>query len=122
MRKNRIGCLFGIFLLFTTILSAQQGQFINWKDYSGKVYIQLVDGMLQISPLAANAVRIQYQKSANRQLPEWVYVDSLSNKVAYQIKDNSHEIGIRLSQMSVIVNKQTGQLTFRDSQGKKIFS
>ena len=49
MRKNGIGCLLTIFLLFTTILSAQQGQFINWKDYSGKVYVQLVDGMLQIS-------------------------------------------------------------------------
>ena len=111
-----------IFLLFTTILSAQQGQFINWKDYSGKVYVQLVDGMLQISPMAANAVRIQYQKSVNRQLPEWIYIDSLSNKAAYQIKDNSNEIRIKLSRMSVIVNKQTGQLTFRDSQGKKIFS
>ena len=122
MRKNGIGCLLTIFLLFTTILSAQQGQFINWKDYSGKVYVQLVDGMLQISPMAANAVRIQYQKSVNRQLPEWIYIDSLSNKAAYQIKDNSNEIRIKLSRMSVIVNKQTGQLTFRDSQGKKIFS
>lgn len=122
MNLKHVWCLLGMILSFSSLSANRQNTLIDVKDNSGKVDIALEDANLRIIPLADNAVRLQYQKKANRQLPEWVYVDSLQAPTPYRIREKGNELTVKLPAISVVVNKLTGQVTFFDSQNKKIFA
>lgn len=107
-------------MLLSLLPAAGQNTVTTWADDSGQVNIRLTDGNLRIIPLTDNAVRVQYSKAVNRQLPEWVYVDAASAKTFYKIKEMKTDLKIKLKEMSVAVNKESGRITFFDSQDKKI--
>lgn len=121
MRTLILKSFFCLSVMLLPLLSvAGQNTVTTWVDDSGQVNIRLTDGNLRIIPLADNAVRVQYSKAANRQLPEWVYVDVASAETFYKIKETKTALKIKLKEMSVAVNKESGRITFFDSQDKKI--
>lgn len=121
MRTLILKTLFCLSAMLLFLLSAAgQNTVTTWADDSGQVNIRLTDGNLRIIPLADNAVRVQYSKAVNRQLPEWVYVDAASAETFYKIKETKTALKIKLKEMSVAVNKESGRITFFDSQDKKI--
>ncbi len=87
------------------------------------VVFHLEDGTLIVHPLADNAVRVQFEKSKNRTLPEWVYTtEALNEPVYHKVKEDEKKIDVRLKSISLTYNKQTKLITFRDAKGRVLLS
>lgn len=83
--------------------------------------IQLKDGTLTLTPMADNAVRIQYHNAQTHELPEWVYQPS-SDKVKCKIKRSSRLVTLSLKRMTLTVSLPDGLIRAEDAAGKEIFS
>jgi len=83
-----------LFLLFTSC---------GPKSVSNRIEIAIDEGTLIITPMAENAVRVQYQKEHKYDLPEeWLYVDSTEPQP---------------SKIKVSIDKEKGAIKFFDAKG-----
>ncbi len=110
---KRISCLC-LFLL--AVLSAVVAQEKN--VYS----IPFDEGTLVVTPLQANAVRIQYVEGEMQELPEWIYVASDNADIKCKRKDTKEGTVLKLKQMSVNVNRQTQQVVVTDARGDVVLT
>ncbi len=78
--------------------------------------IQLKDGTLTLTPMADNAVRIQYHNAQTHELPEWVYQPS-SDKVKCKIKRSSRLVTLSLKRMTLTVSLPDGLIRAEDAAG-----
>ena len=83
------------FLLFISFFSLLcQGQVVKgFQQLSDKVNVTLADGILSISPLSDNAVRIKFYKETEGDLPELVFT-SETVPPAFQVIDSPSKLKI----------------------------
>ncbi len=93
----------------------------NFIQSSDRVDITLEDGILSISPLSENAVRIRYCKETAGTLPELILTAGIPNPV-FQVSDLPSKLEIIVKGITVVLDKQSGTLTFTDNSGKIFLS
>ena len=93
----------------------------DFKQLSDRVNITLEDGILSISPLAENAVRIRYYKETEGTLPELILTTGIPNPV-FQVSDLPSKLEINVKGVAVVFDKQSGILSFADYSGKIFLS
>jgi alpha-D-xyloside xylohydrolase len=114
----KLRCLF-IICLFPLICKGQAVK--SFKQSSDKVVITLSDGTLSISPLAENALRVQFYKDTKAEVPELIFTSAVMAP-NIQVSDSPSELKIKEKNMVVIVDKQTGKLAFADNTGMVFLS
>ena len=103
IRRGRLSatlCL-GIALGSPMVWAGITPQVLSFKDTGKSLKIELSDGSLNLTPMAENAVRVQFQKESVRKMPEWVYVKQDGSHPTYHIKDDKRTITLQLGQMTV---------------------
>ncbi|HEY5509150.1 MAG TPA: TIM-barrel domain-containing protein, partial [Paludibacter sp.] len=99
-----------------------QGQVVKgFKQLSDKVNVTLFDGTLSISPLTGNAVRVKFYKETEGNLPELVFTSDVVTP-EFQVSDLPSKLEIKLKKMIVLLDKQTGKLSYADNAGKVFLS
>jgi len=99
-----------------------QGQIVkSFKQMRDRVIITLSDGTLSISPLADNAVRIKFYKATEGNLQELVFTSGIATP-AFQVIDLPFRIEIKANKIIVLLDKQTGKLSYVDNTGKVFLS
>lgn len=88
---------------------------------SDRVNVTLADGMLSISPLADNAVRIKLYKSTEEDLKELVFITKASAP-AFQVADSPSKLEIKAPKITVSLDKLTGKLSYADKTGEVFLS
>ena len=110
-----------LFLLAVLSLSACQKATVKIDDY--KVLISISDGTLSVTPLADDAIRVQY-------IPNGIELPELENLIYTEKQDERaciyKQIGSRVTVsahgdgLRAVVNARTGKITFKDANGKVI--
>jgi len=94
------------------------GQVVKgFKQLSDKVNITFSDGILSISPLTGNAVRIKFYKETEGSLPELVFTSGVTIP-RFKVSDSRSKLEIKVTNISVSLDKQTGRLSYADNTGK----
>lgn len=126
-RSRLIGLLIGC--LTTLVLHANQlnyistdleiskvgsveNKIISWIQKESQVEVQTTEGKLLFTPQSENAVRVQYIQGKPDFLPEYVFIEK-NTDVSFQIKESLSQ----LPKLIVYVNKEQGNLTFKDEKG-----
>jgi alpha-D-xyloside xylohydrolase len=95
-----------------------QGQIVKgFKQATDRVNVTLSEGTLCICPLTGNAVRVKFYKETEGNLPELILTSSVP-KPEFQVSDLPSKLEIKVKSMMVIVDKQTGNLSFTDQSGE----
>ncbi len=97
-------------------------QVLSFKDTGKSLKIELSDGSLNLTPMAENAVRVQFQKESVRKMPEWVYVKQDGSHPTYHIKDDKRTITLQLGQMTVEIDKQSSRVNYYDGAGQLVLA
>lgn len=104
-------------LLFCANLSATVG----YKKGDKSVVVKINNGTLTLLPVADNAVRVQYYETFGIALPELVLTgEAVLPK--FSVVETNNGIKLLLSELTVDVNTNSGNLTFTDSNGKLLLS
>jgi len=93
----------------------------SFKQLPDRVNITLSDGTLSISPLTENAVRIKFYKVTEGNLPELVFTSDMATP-EFQVSDSPSKLEIKVKKMIVLLDKQTGKLSYADNTGKVFLS
>ena len=111
------------FLLFISFFSLLcQGQVVKgFQQLSDKVNVTLADGILSISPLSDNAVRIKFFKLSEGDLPEFVFASETATP-DFRVVDFSSRLEIKTSKITVLIDKSNGKLTYADNEGNMFLS
>jgi len=112
-----------IYLLILSILPLIcNAQVLNsFEKYNDKVKVSLSDGTLEIIPLTENAVRVKFYKDDVINLPELIFNPNTAIPF-FKVTDSLSRIEIEQGNIIVIVEKQTGNLSFADNLGKIFLS
>ncbi|MBO5380504.1 MAG: DUF5110 domain-containing protein [Bacteroides sp.] len=110
---KRISCLCMFLLAGLSVVVAQEKNVYS---------IPFDEGTLVVTPLQANAVRIQYVEGEMQELPEWIYVASDNAGIKCKRKDTKEGTVLKLKQMSVNVNRQTQQVVVTDAKGDVVLT
>lgn len=110
---KRISCLCMFLLAGLSVVVAQEKNVYS---------IPFDEGTLVVTPLQANAVRIQYVEGEMQELPEWIYVASDNAGIKCKRKDTKEGTVLKLKQMSVNVNRQTQQVVVTDARGDVVLT
>lgn len=110
---KRIYCLCMFLLAGLSVVVAQEKNVYS---------IPFDEGTLVVTPLQANAVRIQYVEGEMQELPEWIYVASDNAGIKCKRKDTKEGTLLKLKQMSVSVNRQTQQVVVTDARGDVVLT
>jgi len=95
-----------------------QGQvFKSYKQTMESISITLSDGILGIYPIAENAIRIKYSKDTEVQEPELIFTTK-TKLPEFQVSDSPSKLEIKVKSMMIVVDKQTGSLSYADQSGK----
>src|SRR5690606_17281913 len=105
-----------IFLLFPIFCLGQSVK--SYTKQSHKIMVVLDSGALHISPLSDGAVRIQYAKDFNYANQEELVFTSAVAVPKFNVSETVSAIEITTSKMTVVLNKQTGALSYKDASGK----
>jgi len=81
------------------------------------VQITLDNGSLGIYPVSDNAVRIQFSKGQNPQVPE-IVLTSVVATPSFQVSDAPSKLEIRTKNLLVSLDKTTGVLSYANQDGK----
>jgi alpha-D-xyloside xylohydrolase len=108
-----------ILWLFSTSLIA--GEIKKWSKTDTAVTFSLPKGTLTIYPLTNNTVRVRFSKEGTHMSQSII----LSEKVktpTFTVKESKSEILIELKKLTVVVDRNTSVLKFKDAFGKIILS
>ena len=113
---------FKLFLIIVLSPLLCHGQVVKgFKQLSDRVDITLSDGTLSIAPLADNAVRIKFYKVSEGNLSELVFTSGALTP-AFQVSDSPSKLEIKAPKLTVLLDKQTGKLSYADNAGKVFLS
>ncbi len=99
-----------------------QGQVVkSFSRSTNGVIVNLTDGTLNISPLADNAVRIRCYEGSEPEVPELIFTSKHATP-EFEVTHSSSMIEVKESRIAVIVDRQTGKLSFANSSGKVFLS
>jgi len=107
------------YLLFLFIIPALcKAQIIkNFQKLPDGITINLTEGMLDITPLEDNAVRIKFYKEGKIKIPELVFTSKVSTP-EFKVSESSSKIELKIKRITVTVDKKTANLSFSDNSGK----
>jgi len=105
-----------LFLLFIPALCYSQSlqTFTQEKD---KITVAFSNGVLHIIPLNDNSVRIQFTDGTKIELPELILTSAAQTPV-FDVKESDSSIVLVLKNISVYLDKKTGQLVYSDKSGQ----
>lgn len=104
-------------LLLSLIPLLCQGQtFKSFNQTKEGVSITLPDGTLSVSPLTDNSVRVKFSKGVETPLQELVFI-SKTQTPEFKVIDAAAQLEIRSKKITVIIDKQTGSLSYANSSG-----
>ena len=106
-------CLFPLLCLGQVVKSFQQS--------GNGVNIILSEGILNISLMADNAVRVKFYKEAEDKVPELIFT-STNKDQKLSVTDLTSELELKGERIIVFVDKQTGNLSFENNEGKIFLS
>lgn len=86
---------------------------------SGKIELELKTGKLTLIPLNQNSIRVQFSQPDSEPVEELIYTESVKAPKP-QIKENDQQVSFTLDGISVMFDKQTEALTFKDRNGRVI--
>jgi alpha-D-xyloside xylohydrolase len=89
----------------------------NFKQSAQGINITLPEGTLGIYPLSDNTIRVKYFQNEEPIQPELVFTTSLTIP-GFVTKSSASIIEVKTKNITVFVDKQTGQLSFADRSGK----
>lgn len=101
--------------LFPILCTAQT--FISFIQTKEGVSIALTDGTLDVFPLTDNSVRIKFFKGAETSLQELVFTTKAQTP-GFKVVDAVSQLEIKSKKITVIIDKQTGSLSYANSSGK----
>jgi alpha-D-xyloside xylohydrolase len=85
------------------------------------VTIVFDEGKLDIQPFTDNAARIKFYKGTEEKLPELVFTEK-QNATDFNVADSPSKVEVKCKSISILVDKQTGKVSFADKAGKIIAS
>lgn len=106
---------FIIISLFPVLCQGQEVK--SFKLTKDRVNVTLQEGTLSICPLTENAVRVKFYKGPEAQMPELVFTSSVPTP-QFKVSDSPTKLEIKGKKIIVILDKQTGKLSFADNSGK----
>ncbi len=106
--------LFIILLLF--ILQGCQKE-LNYREKPDGVKIDLPEGTLGIYPASDNSVRIRLFKGEKPEIPEFILTANTPTP-EFETTETSSELIIKLKEMQVIIDKETGNLSYASPSGE----
>ena len=86
-----------------------------------KLSIQLSEGTLNIVPLSAKAIRIQWIKDIPAEKQEFVFINKLEAP-SFKVTETTAKLKLSTSVITVSFNKQNGVIDYSDSNGKVFLS
>ncbi|MGE5796599.1 MAG: TIM-barrel domain-containing protein, partial [Ignavibacteria bacterium] len=89
----------------------------DFKQVSDGIEVTMKDGTLSISPLTEDAVRIKFYKGVEAKLPELIFTSPYMPP-EFKIIDSPSQLELQVKKIIVSVDKQTGNLSFKDNSGK----
>jgi len=99
-----------------------QGQVVkSFKQLKDGLNVTLSNGTLNISSFAENAVRIKFYKGVEAKVPELIFTSDYSAP-PFKIYDLSSKLELKGKKITVILDKQTGKLSFANNAGKIFLS
>jgi len=111
--------IFVIIILFPVF--SQRHDVKNFKQLEDRIDVTLSEGTLSIHPLTHNTVRIKFYKNVETRIPELIFTTSILTP-KFQVTDTDSKLEIKLKNIIVDLNKQTGKLSFADNSGKIFLS
>ena len=101
-----------VFLIFTGCKKE-----FNYRQVSKGIDIDLPEGNLCIYPVSSNAVRIKLFKEEEPEIPEFILTYGTATP-DFQTVETSSELTIKLKDIQIIVDKNTGCLSYASSTGE----
>jgi alpha-D-xyloside xylohydrolase len=99
-----------------------QGQDVkSFKQLNDRIDVTLSEGMLSIYPLTENVIRIKYFRDTEVPVPELIFTSSVPTP-KFQIFDTDSKLEIKDKNIIVVLDKQTGKLSFEDNAGEIFLS
>jgi len=83
------------------------------------ISITLPEGTLGIYPMTDNAIRVNLSNEPNEKLQELVFLKQSGNP-AFNVTDSPSIVEVKCKNISVLVDKKTGSLSFIDQKGKTL--
>lgn len=108
-----------LFLFFSVLSYAQP--FRSYKQVKEGVEITLATGILKICPVSDNAVRIKFYKEVETSLPELIFTEPVSLP-GFKITEDASKLEVKLKNLTVVLEKQTGKLSYSEPSGKTFLS
>jgi len=105
--------------LFPLICKGQDVK--SYKQLGNGVIINLTEGILNISPMSENAVRIKFYKKVEAKVPELIFT-SIEKTPKLRITNLPSKLELKAGKIIVVVDKQTGKLSFENNSGKIFLS
>ncbi|WP_071134083.1 glycoside hydrolase family 31 protein [Millionella massiliensis] len=103
-------------------LMATAEQVRSWKQRGRVVEVTMTDGKLLVTPMARNAIRIQYLRSnAAATLPEFIFL-SRQDSVPYRVAENGAVLEVATPALRACINREEGHIVFRDSTGRVLLA
>jgi len=110
------------FLIISLLPFLCSGQIVkNFSQTKDGVNITLQSGTLGIYPVSGNALRVKFYIDNASAMPELV-LTPLGNIPDFKVIDEASNVEVKCKSISVLVDKQTGKLSFADITGKVILS
>lgn len=88
----------------------------SFKRFDDRIIISLQKGFLQIYPLTSNAVRVQYAEQETPSALELIFTSRV-RAPSFKIYNKKGILKITLPQLTVSVDKQSGQLSYQNEHG-----
>ncbi|MBN1892965.1 DUF5110 domain-containing protein [bacterium] len=99
-----------------------QGQVLRGLNrQADQLDVCLRDGTLRIRPLTENSARIQYCRNDDFQEPELIFT-SKRPAPPFRVSDSPSRVEMKTKNMIVVLDKETGTLSFADQSGKIFLS
>jgi alpha-D-xyloside xylohydrolase len=106
-------------ILIPVFMLAQEVK--SFKKYNDRVTITLQKGALQLYPLATNAVRIQYADNEVKSVPELIFTSKVRIP-HFKLSEQKYSLELSLPSLTVVVDKKSGSLSYRNEKGVTFLS
>jgi alpha-D-xyloside xylohydrolase len=111
-----------IIFLLLLIPALCLGQAVKkYEKLNDRIVVTLDKGEIHVIPLTENTVRIQYGLEVKTQLPELVFVEK-ADTPDFRITESDKSLEISTSQITVVVDKQSGALSYLNDEGREFLS
>lgn len=86
-----------------------------------RVRVILRDGILELVPMADNAIRVRFYKTSDGGQPEFILTEQRSTP-SFSVSETKSGLVVRTKRMQASLNMETGVLSYADASGKAFLS